>query len=307
MTYVYITGLAHSGTTLLSHLLSGLDDVISIGEVSRFMSTYHMQKYKARWGHCEDFSLCSCGTDWKNCSFWGPRYNLCGLESEGTLLEKYERLLGSFTDTHLKSKLIVDTSKNISDFHTLRKAWFNSPGSQSKLALILVVKDLRSFLASMKARRVQDGMKTGLVADIRTLNLWHGKNRELLDTVAQLDSAVSCVVVTYEDICLRTKQVIACLCNKLETTYSEDPVSVSHSGSHIVMGNTDFIHRNRDSIKYDDRWFYDTSAQLAYLLHPKARALNNQLIACSQESLDGKWRAKPRQDCNPGQGLHLDG
>ena len=273
--HIYIAGLEHSGTTLLSQLLGGLPECLALGEVAMFLSPTHMQTHKTRWGRSEDYGLCSCGSEWKSCKFWGPRYHLCGLESDDPLPRKYGQFLRSLPNSGPDAVIPVDSSKSLVHLHTLQEARKQQARDESELMILLVVKDPRGFLSSMKSKAARSGAAVNLVSLLRTLNHWCGANRAFLKEISLNDTRTRSLI-TYETLCLYTDASIRGVRMRLGLDPHQAPVSVNHSHSHIAMGNKDFLNRNRHTVQYDSRWFYDSAVQWAYLLHPTAKALNKQ-------------------------------
>ena len=52
---------------------------------------------------------------------------------------------------------------------------------------------------------------------------------------------------------------------------------VSHENSHIAIGNTDFLEKNRREIRVDDAWKNRREIGLAYFLNSRARKLMKKL------------------------------
>jgi len=114
MKYIYIAGLEHSGTTLTGHLLSQHPHFMGLGEIASFFSSAHMAQYMARWGEYPDVNLCSCGKTWERCDFWGKLINLCGLNSDAPLIQKYGLLMDHIRSTLGEEIVVVDSSKSLS-------------------------------------------------------------------------------------------------------------------------------------------------------------------------------------------------
>ena len=63
-----------------------------------------MQQYMKKWGDYSDVRLCSCGSDWDDCEFWGDVKEINGLVSDSSLEVKYAKLIG-----HIRAKFGEDT------------------------------------------------------------------------------------------------------------------------------------------------------------------------------------------------------
>lgn len=277
MKYLYVLGLEHSGSTLLSQLVSNLPDCMSLGEVTHFLSASHMQDHARRWGKEVGYGRCSCGAQWRDCPFWGPRYALCGLESAGAREDKYADFLASLQGDSSVPGVLVDSSKGLILFDALTHAWDRSGLPRQDLLAVLITRDPRGFLVSMAAKAKHAGKRIGFLASWRTLNLWYGANRAFCGAIETLGEGRA-LTVTYEGLCFEPRRTLDRLCSMLGTDPAAGEVTPDHNDSHIVLGNSDFLLANRSAVRYDSRWFYSTQAQLAYLMHPRAKRLN-QLLA----------------------------
>lgn len=277
MKYLYVLGLEHSGTTLLSQLVSSLPNCMSLGEVMHFLSAPHMESHASRWGKEVGYGRCSCGAQWRDCPFWGPRYALCGLESAGAREDKYADFLASLQGDSSVPGVLVDSSKGLILFDALTHAWNRNGLRPQDLFAVLITRDPRGFLVSMAAKAKHAGKRTGLVACWRALNLWYGANRTFCRAIETLGEERA-LAITYESLCFEPTRTLDRLCSMLGIGPPTGGVTPDHNDSHIAIGNSDFLLGNRSAVRYDSRWFYSTQVQLAYLMHPRARKLN-QLLA----------------------------
>ena len=273
MQFVYISGLEHSGTTLLNHLLAQDEACLGLGEVASFFSPAHMRQYASNWGHLDDAFLCSCGKSWSTCPFWGPVHHLCGLVSSDDLQTKYSRLIEYTRSEHGKFAVVIDSSKALEPLQALQRLDVHSrgvPGMAFGLRPVLAVKDARSFAASV-ARSTS--RTASVIGHLRSFNRWLKVNRDLLAAIS-VPSAFGCSIVLYEELCRQPVQVL----NSIMPGRRQQELSVAHNRSHIVMGNKDFLMRNRQAIVYDNSWFEQDAIAIAYALHGPARALNRRIV-----------------------------
>ena len=272
MKYIFIAGLEHSGSTLLNHLLCQHADAVGLGEVASFFNPEHMKTYMQRWGAYSDVRLCSCGRPWESCQIWKDLHGLNGMVSEEPLREKYRKLLQHFALRYPDLKLIVDSSKS---FPVMSLIVENAKGlglQLEDLLVVVAVKDVRSFTASIVAKEKREH---SLLFALRTFNWWAGGNRRFLD---YLSGRVSHSIVLYEHLCLHPEEVVSQIYSRVGLEPGRR-VDLNHSNSHIAMGNKEFIMRNRNTIRYDDRWRKNRRINAVYRFHVGARRLNEALHA----------------------------
>ncbi len=280
MKFIYIAGIEHSGTTLTEQLLSSHPNVLSLGEINSFFSTSHMRNYMARWGSHDDVSMCSCGEEWSNCTFWSERTHLCGLNSALPAKDKY-RLLIEDIELHFGPDVVVtDSSKSLAGLSALHEASLAAGTMVSDIGVVFTVKDPRSFAASMK-RKTGNG---SLLASYRAMNLWVAGNQEIMSYIQ--DNAMPMVVNLYEHLCLDPLAQINSIFQRLGVAEIQE-IDISHQRSHIAMGNKDFLMRNRLHVRYDQRWFLDNRILAAYLMNGNARTLNRTLYGLSEHQFRG--------------------
>ncbi len=270
MKYIYIAGLEHSGSTLLNELLAQQPGALGLGEVGVFFSPAHMRVYLERWGRDEEARLCSCGNPWKNCEFWSNILHLSGEYSNAPILEKYQNLFQYIHERFPEVETVVDSTKGTSILKLLLENRATlSPSLPLTMKVLHVVKDVRSFTASIARKTGHES----LLGFIRTMNWWIGGNAELLRMMNQ-----DFRVVLYERLCKDPDAVLDEIYSFLgfEKT-TNPPLSSENRGSHIVLGNRNFLIRNRQKIRYDNAWLMNDRISLAYLLNWKARSLNHRI------------------------------
>lgn len=272
MKYLYIVGLEHSGTTLLSHLLSQHPSFLALGEVGSFFSSAHMDHYFSNWGSYSDATLCSCGSEWADCEFWSELIYLAGHQTRTmSLVEKYKLLFEHIRKNHPPETVVIDSSKSISTLKMLLENKANLGIDVDDIFVLHAVKDVRNFATSI-GNKINN--KNSLLANYRSFNWWLYENSEIIKFLEKFD--VRFWLSLYDNFC---DNVDESLRQQFEMLGHESitKVDVSHSKSHIVMGNKNFTTRNRNRVVYDARWKKNKSAKLAYLLHKKARTFNEFL------------------------------
>jgi len=267
MKYLYIAGLEHSGTTLLSHLIGQHENFLALGEIAALFSTSHMDQYFKKWGGHDDATLCSCQRDWRQCDFWGNLVHLYGHNSNDSLVQKYSALFDYCSGKYSPSTVIVDSSKSLATLQALMSNSSLLGIDKNDVSVILAVKDVRNFATSISHKT----KRNSLVSNYRSFNWWLGENQRMMNYLLKADLKYD--ISFYDEFC---KSPDAYLNRHFERlAYQQvDEVNVNHSESHIAMGNKSFLVRNRANIKYDNRWKDNLSVKATYALHGQARALN---------------------------------
>lgn len=150
---IYIGGIGHSGSTILSILLGNKDGVISLGEFGSFG---------------EKNRICSCGRELKSCERWGKIYSNLNysdkvkLKTKGKLVNKEKYILSfiflkNFREEYCalydrihksifemtNTEVLVDSSKNLSRGIALLKS------SEFDVYFLHLIRDPRGFVNSM--------------------------------------------------------------------------------------------------------------------------------------------------------------
>lgn len=271
MKYLYVTGLEHSGTTLVTQLLAQDPRTLGLGELAVFFSPEHMKRYIELWGNNPDARLCSCGRTWDDCEFWGPISELNGLVSAIPVRAKYRRLIEHVRRKYGDDSAIIDSSKSLDTMKFLMDGAGELGLAGDDISAIAVIKDVRCFATSIKKK---NGDRAGLVSHLRAFNWWLGTNRAMFDYFR--DAGVRYQIVLYERLCLDPQGTLDRLLEG-NGLHPKQAIDLAHRRSHIAMGNKNFLERSRDGIRYDNRWFCEDGINLAYLIHRRARRFNNSL------------------------------
>ena len=278
MKLLYVVGLEHSGTTLISHLLSEHENYIALGEIAAFFSHSHMQRYLDKWGDYDDVSLCSCGSGWHKCELWSDLIHLSGHNSNKGLLEKYKNLFDYFKEHYPPDTVIVDSSKSFSILKLLIDNAHSLGLSHDDVFVVFAAKDVRNFANSIASK---EGANNSLVSHYRSFNWWLGENKKI---ISYLENAEINFQFSFYDVLFNDGDELPSRINSfLRECYSTmgyqtvESSNVSHSKSPIAMGNKNFIMRNRNNIRYDERWRKSLNLKLVYALHNKAQSFNQFL------------------------------
>jgi hypothetical protein len=278
MKLLYVAGIEHCGSTLTDYLLSRRANTVGLGEVQQFFSPSHMQAYIRKWTGAPDFRLCSCGSDWNDCEFWGPLRHLHGCSSDAPLATKYSALIAHARALYGDDSVIIDSSKHLAGLTFLADNRAALGFGSDDMAAVLAIKDVRSFSASLLAKS-EVSNSYGSVYGI--FKRWHFRNSQFLDFFRARDFP-NCVSL-YERLCAEP-ELLAGRVFELIGLPAEQAADVPVGRSHVVLGNKGFIGRFRGKITYDSRWYLDDRINLVYLLHRPSRRFNKALY--SQQLLE---------------------
>jgi hypothetical protein len=269
--YIFIVGLEHSGTTLLSNLVAQQPNAIALGEVAAYFSPAHMEHYIRKWGHNSDARLCSCRADWDECEFWGPLSHLNGLNSTEMLDRKYAVLLDHVRSLYPEKILLVDSSKRTDVLEMLNKSEGRLPLSKDELFVVFMIKDVRSFSTSIRNKA---GQPRTLIHAVKTFRWWWNYNRNMLDFLNA--QRINYVPVLYEKLCDDPAAILATIFARMKIKF-DSVALMMHENSHIAMGNKNFALRNSKRLHYDNRWYLEDDIQALYLAYWPVRRLNRAL------------------------------
>ena len=204
------------------------------------------------------------------------------------MLEKYKNLFDYFNEHYPPDTVIVDSSKS---FSTLKLLIDNAQSlglSRDDISVVFAAKDVRNFANSIASK---EGASNSLVAHYRSFNWWLGENKKI---VSYLENAEINFHFSFYDVLFTDADVLSSKINRfLRECYSAmgyqtvESSNVNHSNSHIAMGNKNFIMRNRDNIRYDERWKKSLNLKLVYALH------NNCLLYTSPSPRDRQKSRMP--------------
>ena len=190
------------------------------------------------------------------------------------MTNRYNKLLSYIRKTHGDETIVVDSSKSIDGLAILIENAGTLGISPTDILVILTIKDVRSFSASIMNKH---DSKKSLISVVRSFNYWLGSNKRMLDYIKA--SNVNFSINLYEELCADPSGFINKQLARVGRMTQTGEIDIKKNTSHIAMGNKDFVMRNRERIKYDSRWYHDDLINFIYLFHRKARAFNKYIYA----------------------------
>lgn len=278
---VYILGFGHSGSTLLSLILGGLDSVAAVGEIWA-LPTF-----------VRDNLPCSCGKNLSECAYWNRVIDACGqpegLRSltghasgkdlgtaskiEALLSGRFDRLyspeeievFGSTEHALLRTvlentgaSLVLDASKFLDRLVKLHR----SPLFRVKV--IHLLRDGRATLESAKRALVREEAPRTHLNRLRFVLSWTGLLNLQIRFSRQLPD-VDYMRLTYKTLATHPRRTIERLCEFLGVGFDEqvlDPASERYffkQRHHIIGGNRLTSSLSIDKISYRERWMENLS------------------------------------------------
>lgn len=266
---LFIAGREHSGTTLLEMLLSGHSRVCGLGETRMWLDPRTRSEYLER----VDVAICSCGSVVAECDFWGEFLRrLGGPLAEADFVEAYGALMEWFGDRIGPEVVLCDSSKNRASLAALHDAIEDGRLPDTRLDVVHLIKDVRSYLSSMKRAHGTRG-----IGVYRGFGEWYQGNRTMQRLLEE--RRIAHVQASYEKLCFETIPTLTGLCDELELEYEAGMEEPGHSSSHVGLGNPMRFQEDRNRrVEYDHRWLTESDVHLVHLLRPVIRRFNDRVV-----------------------------
>lgn len=272
---VYIASMEHSGSTLLSLILSGHKKVASFGEVIKIINE----------GKSNPLNLknrtCMCQEKVSNCIYWKKVLGDDRFVHSKSLVESYYSILDAFMATFGEDAYFVDSSKIIEPLIALREI------DDIEIKVIFIIKDVRAFIVSHRnniKRKSDPGTK--LPGIMSTARLWYKQNNAILSSLEQ--NGLDFFSVSYEELCLYPDKIVPKLFSYLELDYEENLLQLKPMKEHHVFGNRMRKQPEKNkAIFYDSRWFGELNANIFLKMMPSVWKFNLEKVFSN--SVNGFW------------------
>ncbi|MDX2245488.1 MAG: sulfotransferase [Bacteroidia bacterium] len=263
MNIAYILGLGHSGSTFLQLALSTHPDVVGMGEVAKLLKELHNGVEE------KDMPLCSCGEKISTCSVWGDLYpKIKGGDMQASLKEILAHFEKNFPQTTM-----VDASKSLPFLNEYYQPQYHP---EHTIKVILVIRDIRSWLSSVKKTNLRKGRKD--YGSVFEGYRWLNTNLRNLRFLKK--SKFEYKVVVYEDLVFKYETVMADIYRFLEL--SPSPGNPNPARAHDVYGNRMKNDPSKQGkIVYDHAWMKQGYQPLVSLLLTPQYVFNQQFYALS--------------------------
>ena len=264
---IFISSMTHSGSTLLNIILGGHKQLIGLGEVFQLIRdrSKGLQLFEKRDDQC------SCGTQIKECPFWGAVINRLSENCPENILERYDIVRDIFNQQFGSDKVIVDSSKRLS----YAKLLHSHPSVNVKM--IHLVKDVRAYSISQIDLAIRKDKKLKKRSPYKHMREWYKENLEMYDFFQSENLPV--FRLGYEELSLYPEKIVSLLSKNLDIHFDKSMLELSPGNNHIAHGNRMSQQKEKSAkIYYDNRWFYRSEWMLPFLLLPKVSRLNKQLV-----------------------------
>jgi hypothetical protein len=264
---IYIASCAHSGSTLLEMLLSAHSSVCGLGEVQMLINDRSRQRYVANAAR----RTCSCGKSIDKCEIWSEFLRWVAAEPTGNLGIRYKYLLELIKSHYGPEVIITDSSKSVTFLNELNTA-IDAGELDLDLSVLHIVKDARSYIASMQRRLRLADWRLG-----RYYLGWMKTNRKIESYL--VERHIRHLRVGYEELCFSTQPTMSRVCTGIDLAFEPQMTSPGYATGHIGIGNP----MRNDPIKsqqiiYDYRWFHSTPVLFWYMVLPGIKRHNHHWV-----------------------------
>jgi hypothetical protein len=278
---IYITGLGHSGSTLLSLILAKHSRVVGFGAIADILVGNELEQMRQRG------SICTCGSRIDECSFWRKVASKLNGSVKHDITAQYQKVLETVENDFGTNCIAVDSSKGIRPLKILH----DTPNINVKV--LYMIKDVRSYTVSMidnaktdrskrkRAKKVRNFIR---LPDFARLSfyyfvLWYLKNKRIQLFLKKHN--MEYFQLGYEELCLYPNVIIEKICNFL----GEEPepsllscLPFANYRNHIMGGNRMRRQSTKQKLSYDNRWFYRTEWLLPTLVFPNIMIFNKEEV-----------------------------
>ncbi len=196
---ILILGLPRSGTTYLEHQLLEFNGMVAVGEVQQTVraclglkpkkTIRSIVRRKSYWTQSDYSNVLK---KIENNKFWSEVKELLA-EKQVNTIEDGVRIAYQHAASVYSESYVIDTSKNIDHFHTVK----NIDSVRGKLIPVLVVRDYRGWLSSIKKYNAK--YKIGRGGELVESMRWLYANYKMLWSVSRDKHKV----VYYDSLVLR--------------------------------------------------------------------------------------------------------
>lgn len=261
---IYIAGLGHSGSTLLDILLSSQPGITGLGEVDTLIHHEKRETFLKKFQK----RPCTCGKLPADCPVWSAFREALLQEKNPSFGGVYKKLL-EITHSVTGAKMISDSSKRLSTLKHLFGSLDEIGLDKNRLKVIHLVKDVRSFTASvLHDKKLKDSTR-------QSFRKWKTGNRKIESFLNK--NNIAHLRVGYEELTLSTEFSMGRISEFLGFDPDQVVTELNGKNAHIAFGNH-MRFSQADKIVYDYRWFNNGKIHFQYTLSPGIRHLNTKWV-----------------------------
>ncbi len=283
-TLVLINSLSHSGSTVLSMVLSGHDKLVSLGEI------FQVLREDPHYWLDNTNATCSCGAKASKCKIWGAALQEMVRDTKpdatkkkyDSISDRYQILLKTFAEVYGNDTTAIDTSKGF------RHLQMSTEDPKLDIRLIFLMRDARAYATSQtRIARTQQrkGLRKFKQSAAFQLLKWYYCNRRRQKHIQRHN--LNAVQMSYESLCFHSEETVQNICNTLGIDYQKKMICLSDSRHHILQGNSMRLNQKKQaSLSYDSRWQGNHDWAAPYSLFGRIRRYNQDNITFNIDNLD---------------------
>lgn len=273
MKIIVLNSLSHSGSTVISMVLSNAANAVSLGEIYQVL-----RDDPADW--LAKNETCSCANALAQCTFWEPVLAHIKTHNIVDIVERYRCAIQHFEDVYGPDSVIIDTSKGTKHLDIYKKLDID-------FKLVYLLRDVRSFAFSQSkvaARQTRKGLKKIKGHAWFQFLKWYFGNKGRMKMFAK--KGIDYCKVGYEDFCFNQEARLKQMCEHTELDYKKAYLAMSDSQHHVLMGNPMRKRKDKQTgIRYDSTWLQDNRNIIPSIIFPFVLYYNAQHVY-QQQSKD---------------------
>ena len=252
MNIIYVLGLARSGSTYFSKILTELFGAVSLGEIVTDIEIYSdkdkLEKYRA------EKRRCICGEIPEECDFWS---NVISDMQNKDMKSAHYKLLKTAHGMYPGS-IIIDTSKTSK---RLSEFYLNNHKISDLNVNVVVLNIIRHYAGQVasyqKYHSIEGtkGIEATMLCDAYT---WLNKNRKNISFLEH--SRFPSKTIMYEDLIFRQEEIKSEIKSFVYSSFGA--CKKAQPIMHEIGGNESFKTSSANNIRYDTSWMYDMKISL---------------------------------------------
>lgn len=266
MKVIVLNSLSHSGSTVISMVLSSAVNAVSLGEIYQVL-----RDNPDDWLAKDD--KCSCSNPLGMCEFWKPVLEHIKTKNITDIVERYRFSLEYFGKLYGENGILIDTSKGVKHLDIYKQL-------DVHYKLVYLIRDVRSYAFSQSkvaARQKRKGIKKVKGQVWFQFLKWYFGNKKRLSKFSKED--INCHTVGYEDFCFNQEARLKQICAHTDIDYKETYLTMSESKHHVLMGNPMRNNKSKQAgIRYYSSWLTDKRNIIPSIIFPFVLSFNIKLV-----------------------------
>lgn len=274
----YICSMPHSGSTAFSLFLGTHSKLVGLGGIDRAVAALA----EASSADGKGVNLpCTCGQTAANCVYWGGVVAAIRAHRPPGRRERYQIALDTFHAVFGSDAWPVDSSKHVEPLEDICTL------DGLELRAFHLIKDVRALTSSFidQARKNKTHRRPGVILSMEYFWRWHRENRKIERLLA--NRQIQSHRFGYEELCLAPEAVMKEVSRFLDVPEEAGSLCLKESRSHLIVGNRMRNQKEKQQLRYDNRWFSRRDWALASLVFPQIRRYNSTAVYSNQT--DAMW------------------